>query len=101
MLQWATDRWKFRLAARAAVQAAMNAPEVSPCDVVVVPCWRRPEMLWHCLDNLCKAEGVQAMHVVFRLDSGYDADNLAVIREHAGDLGSYELQPAPRCPYRR
>ncbi len=102
MLQWATDRWKFRLATRAAVQAATRAPATCfPRDVVLVPCWRRPEMLWHCLDNLCKAEGVQAMHVIFRLDSGYDADNLAVINEHARHLGSHELQPAPHCPYRR
>jgi hypothetical protein len=41
------------------------------------------------------------MHVVFRPDSGFDPDNLAVIREHAKRLPSHEIQPAPRCPYRR
>jgi hypothetical protein len=101
MLQWATDRWKFRTAARAAVQAAAGPPSSATRDIVLVPCWRRPEMLWHCIDNICKADGVQSMHVVFRLDSGYDTDNLAVIREHAERLPSHELQSAPRCPYRR
>jgi hypothetical protein len=101
MLQWATDRWNFRRAARSAVQAATRPRTDAPRDIVLVPCWRRPEMLWHCIDNLCKAHGIQSMHIVFRPDSGYDADNIAVIREHAGRLPSYEIQPAPRCPYRR
>jgi len=107
MLQWATDRWKFRRAARAAVIAAMRpgaAPPALPSDpqdILLVPCWRRPEMLWHCIDNICKAEGIEAMHVVFRPDSGFDPDNLAVIREHAKRLPSHEIQPAPNCPYRR
>jgi hypothetical protein len=105
MLQWATDRWKFRRAAGTAVRAATRPRAASsppaPRDIVLVPCWRRPEMLWHCIDNLCKADGVQSMHVVFRPDSGYDADNIAVIHEFAGRLPSYEIQPAPQCPYRR
>jgi hypothetical protein len=101
MMQWATDRWKFRRAARSAVQAATRPCTAAPRDIVLVPCWRRPEMLWHCIDNLCKADGIQSMHIVFRPDSGYDADNLAVIHEHAERLPSYEIQPAPRCPYRR
>ncbi len=105
MLQWATDRWKFRRAAGTAVRAATRPRAASsppaPRDIVLVPCWRRPEMLWHCIDNLCKADGVQSMHVVFRPDSGYDADNIAVIHEFAGRLPSYEIQPTPQCPYRR
>jgi hypothetical protein len=107
MLQWAIDRWKFRRAARAAVTAATRPNAAAPAlpsdpqDILLVPCWRRPEMLWHCIDNICKAEGIEAMHVVFRPDSGFDPDNLAVIREHAKRLPSHEIQPAPRCPYRR
>ena len=58
-------------------------------------------MLWHCIDNICKAEGIEDVHAVFRLDSGFDPDNLAVIREYAKRLPSHEIQPAPRCPYRR
>ena len=25
-------------------------------DVVLIPCWRRPEFLWHCLENLTQAD---------------------------------------------
>jgi len=70
-------------------------------DIVLVPCWRRPEMLWHCIDNLCQADGIESMHVVFRPDSGYDPDTLSVIHGFAARLPSYEIQPVPRCPYRR
>jgi hypothetical protein len=101
MLRWATDRWKFRRAAISAVRAATRPSTAAPRDIVLVPCWQRPEMLWHCIDNLCKADGVQSMHVIFRPDSGYDGDNIAVIHEHAKRLPSYEIQPAPHCPYRR
>src|ERR1039457_4808016 len=105
MLQWATDRWKFRRAAGTAVRAATRPRAASsppaPRDIVLVPCWRRPEMLWHCINNLCKADDVQTMHGGFRPDSGYDADNIAIIHEFAGRLPSYEMQPAPQCPYRR
>jgi hypothetical protein len=104
MLQWATDRWHFRRAARSAVRAATcpNSPVAGgPRDIVLVPCWRRPEMLWHCIDNLCRAEGAQALHLIFRPDSDFDPDNLTVIRDHAARLSSYEIQTAPRCPYRR
>jgi hypothetical protein len=100
MLQWATDRWKFRRAVRAAVLAA-SRPNPGRHDILLVPCWRRPEMLWHCVDNICKAEGLDSVHVVFRPDSGFDPDNLTVIREHANRLPSHEIQLAPRCPYRR
>jgi hypothetical protein len=104
MLQWASDRWKFRRAARTAVRAATRRARNehdAARDIVLVPCWRRPEMLWHCIDNLCKADGIESMHVIFRPDSDYDDDNIAVIREHADRLPSYSIVPAPRCPYRR
>jgi hypothetical protein len=105
MLQWAIDRWRFRRTARSLVQAAAGAARADVVarmrDIVLVPCWQRPEMLWHCIDNLCKADGIEAAHVVFRPDSGFDIDNLAVIREHTARLASHEIQIAPACPYRR
>lgn len=58
-------------------------------------------MLWHCIDNLCQAEGIEDLHLVFRPDSGYDPDTIAVICSFSGRLRSYEIQPAPSCPYRR
>jgi hypothetical protein len=105
MLQWAIDRWRFRRTARSIVRAATSASsgpvQDGARDIVLVPCWQRPEMLWHCIDNLCKADGAHAVHIIFRPDSGFDPDNLAVISDHASRLPSYEIQPAPRCPYRR
>jgi len=110
MLQWALGRRAFVRAASAAVKAALGegrgqGPRTAPCrgerDIVLVPCWRRPEMLWHCLDNLCRAEGIEAVHVVFRPDHGFDPDTLAVIHAFADRLTSFEVQPAPLCPYHR
>jgi hypothetical protein len=105
MLRWAVNSWRFRGATQRATQAAAVAltgeAPAHARDIVLVPCWRRPEMLWHCIDNLAKAEGVEDLHVVFRPDSGYDPDTIAVIRSFAKRLGSYEIQPALQCPYRR
>jgi hypothetical protein len=70
-------------------------------DVLVIPCWRRPEFLWHCLDNLRRAEGIADLHVLFRPDRGYDAKIFRVIDEFGPQLGSYEIDVPPPCPYRR
>ncbi len=39
-------------------------------DVVLLPCWRRPEFLWHCLDNLTRAAGIGGVHLSFRPYTG-------------------------------
>jgi hypothetical protein len=70
-------------------------------DIVVLPCWQRPEFLWHCLDNLSRAEGIESVHVLFRLDTGFSPDNLEVIQSYAGRLTSFEVQVAIPCPFRR
>ena len=70
-------------------------------DVVLIPCWRRPEFLWHCLDNLTRAEGFEQLHVIFRPDHGHDPVILDVIAEFAERLASYEVDLPVRCPYRR
>jgi hypothetical protein len=72
-----------------------------PRDVVLIPCWRRPEFLWHCLDNLLRAEGIERMHVLFRPDHGHDPAIHEVIAAFAPRLGSYEIDTPVRCPYRR
>jgi hypothetical protein len=109
MLHWASDRWRFHYAVGLATRTAIGAHHGSSAhlrarerrDIVLVPCWRRPEMLWHCLENLCNADGIESKHVVIRPDSGYDPDILTVIRSFAARLPSHEIQPSPRCPYRR
>ena len=70
-------------------------------DVLVIPCWRRPEFLWHCLDNLRRAEGIGDLHVLFRPDHGHDPRIHDVIDEFGPQLGSYEIDVPARCPYRR
>jgi hypothetical protein len=70
-------------------------------DVLIIPCWRRPEFLWHCLDNMRRAEGIGDLHVLFRPDRGHDPRIHDVIDEFAPQLASYDVEVPPRCPYRR
>jgi hypothetical protein len=104
--------WLFRqsvAAARAARPSRELHAQQGPCgqdpaggrDIVLLPCWRRPEFLWHCLDNLTRAEGIAALHVVLRPDTGFAADTLEVIRAFADRLASFEIQFPTPCPYRR
>ena len=108
--------WNFRRAVLdavidaapdAALDAGRNVPVVQPTpaaggrDVLVLPCWRRPEFLWHCLDNLTRAEGFAAVHVLFRPDTGYLPDNIDVIHAFADRLPSFQVSLPPPCPYRR
>ncbi len=76
-------------------------PDPGPRDIVLIPCWRRPEFLWHCLDNLTRAQQIDTVHVVFRADTGFAPENLEVIRAFAHRLPSHEVQLPDRCPYRR
>jgi hypothetical protein len=65
VLQRFRSWWNFR-------RAVINASRVDlthaagEMDVVVLPCWRRPQFLWHCLHNLTRAAGIGSVHVVFR-----------------------------------
>jgi hypothetical protein len=70
-------------------------------DVLIIPCWRRPEFLWHCLDNLRRAVGIGDLHVLFRPDRGHDPRIHDVIDEFGPQLASYGVEVPPRCPYRR
>jgi hypothetical protein len=70
-------------------------------DVLIIPCWRRPEFLWHCLDNLRRAVGIGDLHVLFRPDRGHDPRIHDVIDEFGPQLASYDVDVPPRCPYRR
>jgi hypothetical protein len=70
-------------------------------DVVLLPCWRRPEFLWHCIENLRQADGVENIRVIFRPDTGFTPDILDVILTQGRRLTSFEIQYPPVCPYRR
>ncbi len=70
-------------------------------DIVLLPCWRRPEFLWHCLDNLTRVAGIGSVHFTFRPDTGASPENLDVIESFAGRLPSFDVQAPEPCPYRR
>lgn len=96
LLTW----WKFRSAVLSA-NGADFAAHTPQRDVVVLPCWRRPEFLWHCLDNLAKAEGIADIMVIVRPDTGFSEENLDVVREFAERLPQLEIQYPTPAPYRR
>lgn len=100
MLSRVRTWWNFRRAVLDASRVDLTHPG-SEKDVVLLPCWRRPEFLWHCLDNLTRAEGIGAVHVLFRPDTGFSPDNLEVIRSFADRLASYEIHLPVPCPFRR
>ena len=108
MLRRVRSWWNFRQAVR---DAARDAGRGAACvdtahpagerDVLVLPCWRRPEFLWHCLDNLTRADEIGGVHVLFRPDSGYLPDNIDVIHSFADRLPSFQISLPPPCPFRR
>src|ERR1039458_9881933 len=94
MLKTIIDRWGFRRALRAAAAAPNPSDQSKDKDVVLLPCWRRPEFLWHCIDNLSHADGIENIHVIFRPDTGFAPDILDVI-----PIGSAAaVLEAPRIP---
>jgi hypothetical protein len=100
MLRRVHTWWNFRQAVINASRVDLTHP-AGDKDVVVLPCWRRPEFLWHCLDNLTRAEGIGSVHVVFRPDTGFLPDNLAVIDSFAERLPSFEISRPQPSPFRR
>lgn len=86
---------------RRASSQAVPASLAPPRDVLLIPCWRRPEFLWHCLDNLARAEGVGELHALFRADTGHDRAIHAVIEEFAPRFASHQIDVPVACPYRR
>ncbi len=48
-------------------------------DVVLIPCYKRPEMLHHCLKHIQNARGSENLYYIFKVDCGFDPEILAVI----------------------
>jgi hypothetical protein len=92
--------WNFRQAVIDASRLELTR-SAGVRDVLVLPCWRRPEFLWHCLDNLTRAEGFGDVHVLFRPDTGFLPDNIDVIDAFADRLPSFQISLPPPCPFRR
>lgn len=66
-------------------------------DVVLIPAWRRPEFLWHCLENLKLADHAAEHHYVFRFDQGHSPELFQVIDKFPF---SHEVCITQRTPYR-
>jgi hypothetical protein len=100
MLRRVRTRWNYRQAVTNASRVASTHP-AGEKDVVVLPCWGRPEFLWHCLDNLTRAEGIGDVHLLFRPDTGFLPDNIEVIHSFADRLPSFQISLPEPCPFRR
>jgi hypothetical protein len=92
--------WNFRRAVIDASRVDLTHP-AGETDVVVLPCWRRPEFLWHCLDNLTRADGIGDVQVLFRADTGHSPENIDVIHAFADRLPSFQISLPRPCPFRR
>lgn len=68
-------------------------------DVVLIPAWRRPEMLVHCLLNIMRAEEADRLHYIFRFDQGHSAELYDAIKV-SGFAFSHEITQTPRTYYR-
>ena len=65
-------------------------------NTCLIPAWRRPEMLWHCLQAIRLSEGASALHYIFRFDHGHDQQLHDAIK---GCPFSPEVRETPRTPY--
>lgn len=65
--------------------------------VVLIPAWRRPEFLWHCLANIQRAELADQMHYIFRFDQGHSIELHEVIK---GFPFSHEVAVTAPSKYR-
>lgn len=66
-------------------------------DTLLIPCYDRPELLHHTLDNLVKTGDLHTVHVIFKPDYGHAHGINDVIREYAGRMPSHEIK-APTVP---
>lgn len=48
-------------------------------DIVLIPCWQRPEFLSLCIEQILSAEGCENYHYLFLLDRGFAKENLDLI----------------------
>jgi hypothetical protein len=91
--------WNFRRAVNAAVASADG--DAVQNDIAVIPCWRRPEFLWHCLDNLARSQDICELSVVVRPDTGFAPENLQVVEQFKDRLPHLSVQFPVPTPYRR
>lgn len=67
-------------------------------DVVLIPCFRRPELLFHCLKNIQAAHGADEHHYIFRFDFGHSPELDDALRL-AEFTFSHQVARTPKCNY--
>lgn len=65
-------------------------------DIVLIPCFKRPEFLAVCLEYLVKAEFAKEHLFIFLLDYGFDKENLKIID---GFQFEKQIVTTPKTPY--
>lgn len=63
-------------------------------DTLLIPCWRRPEFLHHCLSNLVATGDLSSVHVIFKPDTGHSRETVEMIERWAPSLPSWEIASA-------
>lgn len=91
----------WRTFRRSVLATARAQPSAGDRDIVVIPCWRRPEFLWQCLENLACNEEIDSVHLLFRVDTGFAEETLQVIHAFADRFASFEIEYALASPFRR
>ncbi|HNR55068.1 MAG TPA: hypothetical protein PKJ19_07880 [Flavobacteriales bacterium] len=69
-------------------------------DILLIPCWARPEFLHHCLKNLAATGDLSTVHVVFKPDTSFNPEILGVIDTWMEHLPSYEVVTPKLARYR-
>lgn len=63
-------------------------------DTLLIPCWRRPEFLHHCLSNLVATGELDSVHVIFKPDTGHSRETIEMIERWEPKLPSWEIASA-------
>lgn len=63
-------------------------------DILLIPCWARPELLYHTLDNLVNTGDLSTVHIVFKPDTAHSAEIYKVVDLFKDHLPSYEFKAA-------
>lgn len=56
-------------------------------NIVLIPCWQRPEFLSICLEQIVKADGAEKYTYVFLVDRGFNPENITVINKFPFEKG--------------
>lgn len=64
-------------------------------DALFIPCWRRPEFLWHCLDNLVRTGDLSTVEVIIKPDTGSSSEIIGVVNGFRHAIPNLTIAPPP------